>query len=155
MIPTLAATTIADISRRSFAKASMETPLEQVVAEMTEQNRGAVVIVDHNDLVLGVFTERDLIMRVDHSDHSWHSIAVGDVMTQPATTILETAALPEVIGLMQRGPLRRVPVVDAKGRAVGMMSIRDILVHIAEQYPQEFINLPPDPEHEATRRWGG
>jgi hypothetical protein len=36
-----------------------------------------------------------------------------------------------------------------------MVSILDLLVHITEFFPEEFFNLPGDPEHEAHSRWGG
>ena len=41
------------------------------------------------------------------------------------------------------------------GGPVGILSVRDIVRHIAEHYPKEFLNLPPDPQKEARARWGG
>jgi hypothetical protein len=36
-----------------------------------------------------------------------------------------------------------------------MLSIRAIIKYIVEHYPEEFLNLPPDPKRESSRRWGG
>jgi hypothetical protein len=38
---------------------------------------------------------------------------------------------------------------------VGIVSIRDIISHIAHCYPKEFVNLPPSPDHEPSETWGG
>jgi CBS domain-containing protein len=56
---------------------------------------------------------------------------------------------------MHQGGFRRLTRVDSEGRLTGIVSIRDILVFIALHFPQEFLNLPPDPSREATSPWGG
>jgi CBS-domain-containing membrane protein len=50
---------------------------------------------------------------------------------------------------------RHLPVVDGDGRVLGIVSIRDIMMHVAKLYPKEFLNLPPRPASEASDRYGG
>ena len=155
MINKLATTVVGDVTTRSIARVQGDARLSDVVTEITERRRGAVIVEDDSGAVVGIFTERDLITRVDHANHAWHDTPVDRVMTTNPKTIAETESISDAIHLMSAGTFRHLPVCDSSGRAVGLLSIRDILAHIAEYFPKEFLNLPPDPMHEASARWGG
>jgi CBS domain-containing protein len=114
-----------------------------------------VLVEDASGALRGVFTERDLMTRVDHRGHDWHGRTIGECMTAGPRCLDLDASLEDAIVLMQQGAFRNLPLVDASGRATGVLTVRDILRYIAENFPQEFVNLPPDPRHEATSRWGG
>jgi CBS domain-containing protein len=155
MIEELARTPIGEIGHREVARVPPETPLLEVVTTLKEHKRGAVLVEDSTGLLVGIFTERDLMKRVDHGNHDWHTETVGKVMTASPKTIASREPVAAAIRRMRRGRFRHLPIVNKHGRGVGIISIRDILAHIAEHYPQEFLNLPPDPDREATSRWGG
>jgi CBS domain-containing protein len=57
-------------------------------------------------------------------------------------------SLAEAIRRLMAGHRRHLPVVDERGIR-GVISIRDILAYIAERFPEEMMNLPPDPTHES------
>lgn len=155
MIQELAATPIRDLGHREPPRVRPETPLLEVVTLLKERGRGAVLIEDDTRLLIGIFTERDLMKRVDHDNHEWHGIEVGSVMTARPKTIKADEPVSTAIRRMRRGTFRHLPIVNNHGHAMGLVSIRDVLTHIAERYPQEFLNLPPDPQREASSRWGG
>ena len=150
----IAATPISEINMREPARASVDTPLIDVVTRMRELRRGAAIIEDQGSLA-GIFTERDLMLRVDHTSQDWHHRPVGEVMTKELVMVSGRDALSVALQKMKKGFFRHLLVDRGPGQPVGLVSIRDILAHIVEFYPQEFINLPPDPEHEAQNRWGG
>jgi CBS domain-containing protein len=56
---------------------------------------------------------------------------------------------------LNHGKRRHLPVTDPNGKILGIISIRDLLAHVAEHFPDDFVNLPPDPDHEASGEWGG
>jgi CBS domain-containing protein len=117
--------------------------------------RGATIVEDDQGRIAGIFTERDLMVRVEHGDSSWHRKPVGEVMTRDPVRIAPTDSLSTALRRMRETKCRHLPVTDDQGKTAGVVSIRDILAHIAEYFPEEFLNLPPDPEHEASSRWGG
>lgn len=155
MLEELAATLVSDISLREPARVSTHTPLLDVVATMHEMRRGATIVEDEQGRIAGIFTERDLMLRVEYGDSSWQRRPVGEVMTRDPIRVAPTESLSTALRRMRHTGCRHLPVTDAQERAVGILSIRDILAHMAEFFPEEFLNLPPDPEHAASRRWGG
>ncbi|MCG8420142.1 MAG: CBS domain-containing protein [Proteobacteria bacterium] len=155
MLEDIAATPIGEISLRKPARATADTTLLDVVTHMRERRRGGTIIEDENGHIIGIFTEYDLMLRVNHQNQDWHKTAVKDVMTEKPVRVLAEESLATAMRRMKQGSFRHLPVVNEDGSTVGIVSIRDILNHIVEHFPEVFINLPPDPDHEARRRWGG
>lgn len=155
MIPLIANTKISALGLREAVRLPETAPLVAAVTMLRERKRGAVIVESAEGLLRGVFTERDLVTRVDHTSLDWHGRTVGECMTREPRRIGQNATIGDAIRQMKKGSFRNLPIVDAAGRATGIVTVRDILRHIAEYYPKEFLNLPPDPEHEATAPWGG
>jgi CBS domain-containing protein len=77
--------------------------------------------------VVGVVSEADLIGK--------SGATVGEVMTSPAVTVVESTPLESVAGELTRGGIRRVPVVDPQGRLLGVVSRSDVLRWAASRVP--------------------
>jgi CBS domain-containing protein len=140
-------TPLAALPPRPFARVEVGDAMWKVVSEMTAKGRGAVV-VEEAGAVVGIFTERDLVGRLDHTDVLWSHVPVRDVMTPMPTVVRETDSVGEAMRRLLAGRRRHLPIVDAKGRAIGLLSIRDLLAFVASMFPDEMINLPPAPHHE-------
>jgi CBS domain-containing protein len=115
---------------------------------MKTYGRGAVLVEEDGALV-GIFTERDLLNRVDHADALWSHVVVRDVMTPHPMVIHPDESLSEALRRLTQGHRRHLPVVDPRGHVIGLISIRDILTYVAERFPEEMMNLPPHPDHES------
>jgi CBS domain-containing protein len=150
----IAATPIGTIARRDPVRVRPETTLGEVVAALREKVRGAV-LVEEQGRITGIFSERDLMLRVDHSDPTWTALPVMTVMTPGPRTIREDEPIEDALNIMLTGGHRHLPIVDAAGGLLGIVSVRDILIHIVGFFPADFLNLPPDPEREASGLWGG
>lgn len=155
MLNEIAATPVSDLTKREPARAKPNTPLSDVIAAMNEMGRGATIILDHDGRIAGIFTERDLMLRVDHGVDGWQQQPVREYMTKDPVTISADQSVATALRRMNEGTFRHLPVTDGEGKLSSILSIRDILSHLVEFFPQEFLNLPPDPEHEANSRWGG
>lgn len=154
MLKEIASTPVSEINIREPVRVQGDAKLGDVVATMREMHRGAA-IVEADGKVVGIFTERDLMLRVDHSSQNWRDSPVSDVMTKEVVLVDARESLSVAVKKMQSGLFRHLPVVFGAERPVGLVSIRDILAYIAEHFPAEFLNLPPDPELEARNQWGG
>ena len=144
----LATAQVADLSPRPHARVGVEDAMWKVVSEMKAKGRGAVLVEDEGALV-GIFTERDLLNRVDYSDALWSHVVVRDVMTPHPMVIRPDDSLSEALRRLTQGHRRHLPIVDDRGRVLGLISIRDILTYVAERFPDDMLNLPPHPDHES------
>jgi CBS domain-containing protein len=143
----LAATPVSQLPPRPHGRVDAGDAMWKVVAEMKQKGRGAVVVEEAGALV-GIFTERDLVSRLDHSDILWSHVIVRDVMTPQPTVIRPDDSVAEALRRLVQGRRRHLPIVDDRGQVVGLLSVRDILSYIASCFPEEMINLPPEPDHE-------
>ncbi len=146
---------IRKLRRRSLVCVSTATPLLEVVDLMHDKKRGAIAVVDSEGVMVGIFSIRDLMRRVDHTNTRWHSLPVSEVMTPRPVCVAEDESLSVALELMEEGGFRHLPRVDERGRPTAILSVRDVLVYISECFPKEFLNLPVDPTNTATQPWGG
>ncbi len=96
------------------------------VEEMSKANKGSVIIVNDELKPIGIFTERDLLMRVCARGLDMKTTTLGSVMTRNPVTVNENDSARRVMELMNHFGFRHVPVVDEEGRLIGVVSLRDI-----------------------------
>jgi CBS domain-containing protein len=96
------------------------------VRAMVERNVGATVVLDEDRLV-GVFTERDVVTRVVLKGRDPETTPVAEVMTTSVLTVREDADRSSVLRLMNENHIRHLPVVNAEGRVLAMLSMRHLL----------------------------
>jgi len=153
MLEIIGSLPVSQLPKREPIRVAADTRLADVVTRMRDQKQGAALVVERGALI-GIFTEHDLLRRVDHRSLSWRDQAVHQVMTARPVVIGENDSVAEALRRMEIGKRRHLPVMRGR-EAVGLVSIRDLLAYIAGRFPTDFINLPPDPEHEAREPWGG
>lgn len=147
------ATRVSDVRRRPFVAVTSDAKLADVVSQIREVNRGAVVVVD-DAKVVGIFTARDLMLRVNHAGDGWKQTPVREVMTESPVTIRPDQSIEDAMNYMVAGNYRHLPVLDGD-KVVSVLSIRDVLKYLVSFFPKEFLNQPSDPEAEAKEPWGG
>jgi CBS domain-containing protein len=123
--------------------------LKSVFSKMRQEKKGYAVVLEDNGKVTGIFTERDIMTRVVEQKLG-PSTVVEKVMTTNPTTLKASDSVADAIRLMNQGRYRHLPLVDESGRLVGVLGVRDLIIYLAEHYPYEVYNLPPDP-HQVIR----
>lgn len=99
--------------------------VSEAVAEMNEKGIGSLLVMDGGKPV-GIFTERDVLVRIVDADMDPALTHVGDVMTRNLVTIPPEMHLDEAMALMTERRHRHLPVVQ-DGEVVGMLSIGDVM----------------------------
>lgn len=135
------------------ASVTSATRLGDVISIMQKRRVAAVVVTDAGR-VAGIFTERDVLNRIVGLSLN-EDVLISDVMTRNPKTLLPDDRIADAVRLMTDQGYRHIPLVDGDGRNVGMISARDIVEFIADHYPQEIFNLPPDPDQVPRRQEGG
>ncbi|HEY4612710.1 MAG TPA: CBS domain-containing protein [Bacteroidota bacterium] len=122
------------------------------VALMNQKKVGCVLVTEGGKMV-GIFTERDILTRV-FGKKDTEKLPVRDVMTAKPEAFQQEDSIAYVLNAMTVGGYRHVPVVDEKGKPVAVLSVKDIMGFIIEHFPEEVLNLPPEPIRKTEQREG-
>jgi CBS domain-containing protein len=115
-----------DIMTSNPASVRPESTLREVAKIMRDENTGIVPVCSDNGTLLGVVTDRDIVMRTLASDESPTNAAARDVMTDDVEAVTPDEELHDVVRLMGDRQVRRVPVVEREDRLVGIISMADV-----------------------------
>jgi CBS domain-containing protein len=114
------------------------TPTDDLITAahvMREKHVGYLIVSEESQSrrVVGVLTDRDIVVAVLAQEVDARTLKVGDVMTRDPLVIDEGQSIESVLRHMREAGVRRVPVVDRSGALTGVLSIDDVLEQIAEQ----------------------
>jgi CBS domain-containing protein len=94
---------------------------------MRDQDTGVVPVVSGKKII-GLVTDRDIVVRVIAEGKEIKNARVSEVMTKQVRTVNEDASVREVLDMMSGAQIRRVPVVNRNNELVGIVSMKDIAV---------------------------
>ena len=103
---------------------------------MNDERVGAVAVTREERLA-GIFTERDLMIRVVLKGKDPNTTLVGDVMTPDCISAKTDMSMGEALQLMTEEHFRHLPVVDEEDRVLGLLSIRHLLHNRMDKLSQE------------------
>jgi CBS domain-containing protein len=120
--------TLAEIMRPTFVEVAPEDTLGEVAERMTELDMGAVVVKDFGRLI-GILTERDLLRAMAARVHS-SDARVREWMTEDPVTAPDEMDAEQAAAVMVEHGFRHLPVVDAGGAVVGVVSLRRLVAAV-------------------------
>jgi CBS domain-containing protein len=118
----------------------------QAVRAMQKEHRGCVLVSEDGSAdtrVIGIFTERDVLLRVVDRGRNPATLALAEVMTRDPECLPLDASVAWVLNRMCVGGFRHVPVSDKQGRPAFVVSVRDVVEFLVERFPREVLTLPP------------
>lgn len=101
-------------------------PVIEAVKKMMDNDIECLIIPTVDQKVAGILTFRDIVEKIISLERPPARTKVGEIMTRKVKTCRPTATVSEVVKLMKRNRLRRVPVVDERERLVGIVTNFDI-----------------------------
>ena len=121
-------TQISSVMTRDVATLSPDADAEDALLKMGTAMISCVVICTDGKPV-GILTERDMtaISAVSSGGAVGSGLTVEDVMSNPVTSVEESETLPAVLNLMSDAKFRHLPIIDAKGDLVGIVTQTDLL----------------------------
>lgn len=103
---------------------------------MLREDIGLVPVVAENDTrLIGVLTDRDIVLKVVAAGRDPRTTAVSEVMTAEPVACLPQESIESVMELMASRQVRRIPVVDPRGSILGIVSQADIATRVSR--PEE------------------
>lgn len=117
-----------------------DTLVCDVVQAMAKRRFGAVPVVDAEGKLVGIFSERDALVRVMAAGKDPATTRLDEVMTRDPDTVKSSDAVLHALELMNQNGYRHLPVVD-NGRLIGLVSIRDLYRSVKEQMESDILLL--------------
>ena len=143
---------ISTLETKKPVEVTAEQPVRDAVELMNAHHTGCVLVVEDGKLV-GIFTERDLL-RIVQEEADTSSIPVGQAMTAEPDALRPENRIALALNKMSEGGFRHIPLVDGRGRPVGIVAMRDIVRFIVSMFPDAVLTVPPDPAKIPTK-YGG
>lgn len=129
--------TAAEICTRHVACTDRGMTLDEAARLMRTHQVGSLVVVEERSpterTVVGMITDRDLAIAVVALDRDPHAFRVGDVMSPEVVTVREQDSVLDVLAVMRRKKVHRVPVTGSRGELIGLVALDDVLAIVAEQ----------------------
>ncbi|EML1067332.1 KpsF/GutQ family sugar-phosphate isomerase [Acinetobacter nosocomialis] len=108
-------------------KVSPETPMNQVLYEISNKRLGLTTIVDEQDHLLGIFTDGDLRRLIDKQQGFDVNLPVSEVMTKRPSTISQEARAVEALQQLNQKKISQFVVVDDQNKVIGVISMHDLI----------------------------
>ena len=104
--------------------------VQQAAQLMKTEDVGPIPIVGDNGKLEGIITDRDIVLKVVAEGRDPKTTKLADVMSTDLITCISDGDIEETLDLMEDNQVRRIPVVDASGRLVGIISQADIATRL-------------------------
>lgn len=116
---------IKDVMTKPVHSVQRDATLRAVARAMKQHKIGVMLITQADGSLLGLVTDRDLVVRGMASDRDIDRTPIGEICSTPAVKLDVTATADDAVRLMRERAVRRIPVV-ADGKPVGIVSIGDL-----------------------------
>jgi CBS domain-containing protein len=118
-----------------------ETTTISAVIELLQQHRiGCVAVVDQSGALVGIFSERDYVLRV-HGQSDCMDAAVALYMTPNPVSETMQCTIAFALNLMSHGGFRHLPIVDENNHPVAMVSVKDVVDHLVKSFTDDLLDF--------------
>jgi CBS-domain-containing membrane protein len=111
--------------------------LDHAAQLMWDRDCGALPVVDDQEKVVGMITDRDICMASHLAGKPLFALPVSQAMSKRIFVCHPEDSVATAEAVMRENQVRRLPVVDARGRLVGILSINDIAIEAAAEAAQK------------------
>ena len=150
---------VRDLMTDAVKTATPSTRLEDVARLMRDEDIGSVPVAENEKLV-GMVTDRDIVVRGVAQEADTTSMRLADVMSTNVRCATEDEDVDDVLDEMARNQIRRMPVVDRKEHLVGIISLGDIAAKTSDEemdlaHSLGEISEPASPDRSSQSRASG
>jgi CBS domain-containing protein len=118
--------TLAECCSKDVVMASPDSSVVEAARLMEERNVGSIIVTEEERPV-GIITDRDIALRVIAQGKRPEETTIRDVMTPDPVTLNGNMEIFEAIEYVTREGIRRLPIVEADGRLVGIITLDDVI----------------------------
>jgi len=141
-------TVIESISQSHVLSVKAQASAYDAACMMTKAHCGSVLIVDDGGTMLGILTERDLMVKIVAKRRDPETTPVSDIMTHNPHFISPETTVSDAVLIMKRHNFRHLPIISSTSKILGVFSIRDAMARelveaesMADLIDQQFTNV--------------
>jgi CBS domain-containing protein len=123
---------ISELASEDVVTVYLDESILEVAETLREERVGSAVVLDSNDDVLGVVTDRDLVVYGQQFVDSLATTTVNDILSMGVVSVGPDTDVLELTERMREEGVRRVPVVE-DGEVLGIVTLDDIVAGLAEE----------------------
>ncbi len=116
---------VSEVMTRNPIRVSPQTPVDKVARLMEEEKVGSVLVVNKNDELLGIITERMLVLEVLARNRHPSKVKAEEIMWESAVSVPPEMDIDKAAVLLEELEIRYLPVIE-KGKVVGILSVSDL-----------------------------
>ena len=116
---------ISEIMSERVVTIDQREPVIAAARLLKRMNLGALPVTDRSGKLVGMLTDRDIVVRCVAAGGNAREMTVGDIMSRGVVTASPDSEVSDAARRMGRGQVRRLPVVES-GKLVGMLSLADM-----------------------------
>jgi CBS domain-containing protein len=126
---------------RSIVTIGTRSTVSEAVAELVRHNFGSLPVVDEAGELVGIFTERDVLRGLDSRGKEFCQAEIGEAMTGHVVCCSVLDSIHDAMGRMSEHHIGQLPVLEADGSLVGIVSVGDLVRVLHETAEEERKNL--------------
>ena len=145
---------VGEACSRSVVVVPPSTPVGDAAKLMREHHVGSLVVTDGSGArrPVGIVTDRDFVVEVLSAGVDYRTVSVGEIMAPKLIRATEEESSLEALHRMRAHGIRRLPVVDAAGDLVGIVTLDDLLEIVAEELDDIVHAIGREQSSEAAKR---
>jgi CBS domain-containing protein len=121
------AQTVREVMTAEPTTVATTASVEEAAQLMKSDDIGDVMVVNRNKKLVGILTDRDIVVRAVADGADLKELKVEEVVTKEVKTVLPDAPVQEAVRLMREEAIRRLPVIE-EGKLVGIVTLGDLAV---------------------------
>jgi len=115
-----------DVMKNNPTMLGIEATVAKAAKTMCHDEVGSVIILENNQPI-GIVTEEDITCKVVAKDLKPSTVQVREIMSTPLITVSADKTVGDAAHMMVKHKVRRLPVIDAKKKVIGIVTVRDLL----------------------------
>jgi CBS domain-containing protein len=135
--------TLNDVATQPPLVVNSSTSLAETIAKMQDAMRSCVLVVEF-DRLIGIFTERDVLLRVAGRSIDLDNTTVSGCMTRDPMVLPADSSVAFALSHMLSEGFRHIPLVDDQQRPIGVISMRELIEYLSDFFNRDLLTLPPE-----------
>jgi CBS domain-containing protein len=127
---------ITDIIQKNVVTVYLDDTIRDVADVLREERVGSAVVLDAHDEILGVVTDRDLVVYGQNFIDSLDRTPVNEIISKDVFSVTPDVSVDELTAQMREKGVRRVPVVE-NGDVYGIVTLDDLIVLLADEFDSQ------------------